>query len=290
MLCLICVDEIFQGDELKCSSCNEFLHFTCAGYRESNFRKLSKATKSIWCCSNCKIKKTSNSIENSPPQPNKMNEISDETLKGVIDSVKFMSSQFDSFGKQLADLILSITDLKNENKNFKEENMRIKNELNTLSRRVNTLEQQSLECHMEIVGIPENKNEVITNIMEKINSKLGTEVIVKNISRIPSKFSDKPKKISVIFNSLDDKNRIIERVKKEKIVAKDLDVSWKVSPIYFNNQMTQANKTLFFRAKITAKQVGYKYVWFNNNKIFVKKNEDSKVIIIFDENCISKIV
>lgn len=68
------------------------------------------------------------------------------------------------------------------------------------------------------------------------------------------------------------KNRIIERVKKEKIVTNDFKVSWKDSPIYFNNQMTQVNKSLFFRPKITAKQVGYKYVWFNNNIIFVNKN------------------
>lgn len=78
-----------------------------------------------------------------------------------------MSSRFDSLGKQLVELILSVTDLKNENKNIKEENMRIKNELITMSRHVNTLEQQQLECHMEIMGIPEKKNEVTTNIMEK---------------------------------------------------------------------------------------------------------------------------
>lgn len=42
MLCLICVVEIFQDDELQCSICKEFLHFTCAGYKKANFRKLKK--------------------------------------------------------------------------------------------------------------------------------------------------------------------------------------------------------------------------------------------------------
>lgn len=54
--------------------------------------------------------------------------------------------------------------------------------------------------------------------------------------------------------------------------------------------MTYSNKTLFYKAKTTAKQVGYKYAWFNNNKIFVKKNDESKLITIENEDSILKIV
>jgi len=41
MLCAICNDEIFQGDKVKCVICKEFLHFSCTGPREVNFRKLA---------------------------------------------------------------------------------------------------------------------------------------------------------------------------------------------------------------------------------------------------------
>lgn len=201
-----------------------------------------------------------------------------------------MSSQFDSFGKQLKEIILSVTELKNENKHISEENMKIKNELNTISNRINTLEQKALECYMEIVGIPESKNEMYADTIEKMNVKLGTKVSINNFYRIPSKFSDKPRKISLILNSRAEKNAIMKQVKKEKLVAKDFDASWNNTPVYFNNLMTYSNKTLFFKAKTTAKQMGYKYVWFNNNNIFVKKNEDSKVIIMENEDSISKIV
>lgn len=54
--------------------------------------------------------------------------------------------------------------------------------------------------------------------------------------------------------------------------------------------MTPLNKFLFFKAESTARQVGYKYAWFSKNKIFVKKNESSKIIIVEDENSISNIV
>jgi hypothetical protein len=69
--------------------------------------------------------------------------------------------------------------------------------------------------------MPESKNEIYTDTIEKINSKLGTTVSVKNFYRIPSKLSDKPRKISVILNSLAEKNEIMKQVKKEKLIAKD---------------------------------------------------------------------
>lgn len=86
MLCTICNDEIFQGDEIKCIICKEFLHFTCAGLREANFRKLAKQTRDKWSCANCKTVSNKNNIENE-----KMFVGSNETLAGLADSVKFMS-------------------------------------------------------------------------------------------------------------------------------------------------------------------------------------------------------
>lgn len=50
-----------------------------------------------------------------------------------------------------------------------------------MSSRINTLEQKAIECHVEIVGKSEIKNEQCTNIIEKINTKFGTKVITKNI-------------------------------------------------------------------------------------------------------------
>ncbi|KAF0748808.1 E3 ubiquitin-protein ligase TRAIP-like [Aphis craccivora] len=56
MLCNICNDDIFDSDDIKCSTCNEFLHFACAGFRETSFRKMSNNDKLNWCCNNCKFR------------------------------------------------------------------------------------------------------------------------------------------------------------------------------------------------------------------------------------------
>lgn len=82
----------------------------------------------------------------------------------------------------------------------------------------------------------------------------------------------------------------MELAKKHKLVAKDLDPTWNESAVYFNEKMTYTYRNLFFKARTTAKQVGYKYIWFKNNTIFAKKNDNSKPIIIDDELSISRMV
>lgn len=61
--------------------------------------------------------------------------VSDES---IVDSVNFMSSQFDDFNHQLKELISAVNDKNNENKRITVENSILKNEIITLAIRVNS--------------------------------------------------------------------------------------------------------------------------------------------------------
>ncbi|KAF0711660.1 E3 ubiquitin-protein ligase TRAIP-like [Aphis craccivora] len=293
MLCVVCNNSIHQGDEIQCFICKEFTHFICAGLREGKFRKLNKQAKDNWSCNTCKFSKEqdkNNLLSNTNKLlTSKGNEITDETLNGVIDSVQFMSTQFDHFGQQLKSLVSTINELKDENKQINEENIFLRKELLNLSQRVNIIEQKSLECHAELIGVPEIQNEICTDTIDKITSTLGLEIKVKNAFRIPSKSTDKPRKISVCFMSVEEKHKVMDLMKKKKMVAKHIDGKWNNTAIYVNEQMTSTFRNLFFKTRNIAKEVGYKFIWFKNNKIFVKKNEGSMTIYIVDEASISKI-
>lgn len=97
MLCLICNEDVFfQGNDIKCAKCKEhILHFSCAGMREVNFRKLAKPNKDKWCCAKCNsmVFNTSNS------QDDDYFVGSNEILSNLTDSVKCTSESFDNFGK-----------------------------------------------------------------------------------------------------------------------------------------------------------------------------------------------
>jgi len=94
-------------------TCKEYLHYTCASFREAAFRKLNAATKEKFSCVSCKFNngkpdiskaKTSNSDD------------TNVTLESLFTSVKFMSNQFDDFGKQLREVLNTVKELREENK------------------------------------------------------------------------------------------------------------------------------------------------------------------------------
>lgn len=159
MLCNVCNDDIFENDNLNCNKCNVFLHFGCAALRETAFRKMSNSAKQTWCCNKCKFKEQSPEI---PAPKSKLTtvhsgtqNVQNENLNNLVDSVNFMSEKFDGFGKQLQDLISTINLIKEENSTLKEENRKIKNEFASLEKRLNVIEQKSFENIIEMVGIPE---------------------------------------------------------------------------------------------------------------------------------------
>ena len=59
----------------------------------------------------------------------------------------------------------------------------------------------------------------------------------------------------------------------------------KVLPrLFFNENLTRANKELFWRARSKGNEKQYKYVWVKNAKIYAKKTESTPVLRI---NCVS---
>jgi len=84
-------------------------------------------------------------------------------------------------------------------KKITEESVFLKKEMVTLSGRLNKLEQKTLECHIDNVDVPEIKNEICTNTFQTIITKLGTDVTAQKAFRLQSKFSDKPRRLSVCF-------------------------------------------------------------------------------------------
>lgn len=89
--------------------------------REVNFSKLAKVNKDKWCCAKCK----SIVINANNTHDNDSFVGSNKTLSNLTESVKFMSNQFDKFGKQLNDVLNSIKELKAENKSLKESNCKL---------------------------------------------------------------------------------------------------------------------------------------------------------------------
>jgi hypothetical protein len=180
--------------------------------------------------------------------------------------------------------------LQGENELFKAQNIKLSIEVSNLSKRVNFLEQKSIENNIEIIGVPEDNNENCVELISNITSKLNIGLSVRSAYRISSGQKNKPRKIVAILDSKENKHKLITEARKLKLKAKNLNAEWANDNIYINEQMTQVNKYIFFKARSAVREVGYKFIWFKDAKIFVKKNDTSKVLIIDDEKALLKII
>lgn len=291
MLCKVCNEDIFDDDIITCSNCNEHYHFMCATLKETTFRKMSKVTKSKWACYTCKF----NDINKSPtqvnttqinnPVPNNTN----ENYQNLTESVNYMSEKFDTFGKQIQEVLSTIKEMRKEKKILKEQNNKLNNEINLLGNRVNILEQKEFNNFVEFIGVPEINDENCFETVKIITGKLGVDTSIKKAFRVPSKIKHKPRKLVAELNTNQCCNNIIINSRKQKPRGNMFHDNWGMEAIYVNNYLTFFNRNLLYKTKAFARELGFKFVWFRESKIFMKKNEDHKAIIIENEFSLSNL-
>lgn len=147
--------------------------------------------------------------------------------------------------------------------------------INILRQQMNEIEQTKLDCHMEIAGIAKaeidkHRQDVVTfasqiighyaNNLDKssIRSAFIRDTRAANISIIV-----------VVFVSVEQKN-LVMKLKRE---TKD-DVR-----IFFDDRATSITRAIFMKARQVAKDIGAKKASLNHGKVFITKQDDSRVKI-----------
>jgi len=117
-------------------------------------------------------------------------------------------------------------------------------------------------------------------------SKLNIECDVVKAYRISSKQKTDTKIIAWLSDT-NAKNQFLTTAKKKmdsKSIPKRL-----ASKIYINNHLTKFKRLLLGGSKSAAKDKNYKYVWTSGTNILIRKDDNTKVIRINDENDLNKI-
>lgn len=179
---------------------------------------------------------------------------------------------------KVADLKNNITDLQDEMKSLKLQN----DQLDQYSRR------DSLEVH----GVPVKQHEDTDAIIQDIAQKVNVKIDVKDISvshRLPKPFphdakgtSPYPPAILVKFASRNVRNLIFGN-------RRNLVKNQGTNSIYIRENLSSYNRQLFNKAKALKKEKNYKYLWTNQCRIYVRKNDDSRCLRIENESDLTKI-
>lgn len=283
---------------LQCRGfCAKFFHANneCSDIGRNQAEIFSSVPGLMWICSACRSNSSSGGGDTSVSRraslhagsrPGHVDTTSvgniTEELKLLRESVTFCSDKISDFEI----MIKNVTDYMKLTDKLKAENEQLKSELSSLSARLLLIEQTSRSNNIEIVGVPESKNENLFKIVQNIGCFIGYKIEDKTIDyihRVPTKNSDdQPKNIVMRLTSKIFRDDILAaaKAKVRDNPNKRLILDGTSTPIYMNEHLTQENKIIYKEARVIAKEKHFKFVWVKNGKVFLRKDDRSKIILV----------
>ncbi|CAG9121533.1 unnamed protein product [Plutella xylostella] len=171
--------------------------------------------------------------------------------------------------------------LETEVKDLKYQNKALKLEMNDNNQRDRIL-------NLEIIGIPEQSNENLMNIICALLKKVDDNITPDEIERAhrvtpKNKVQGRPRVVIAKLRSRMLKDTIISKSRKLQLTTKDIGIQGQPKQIFINEHLTQFNKLLLKKCKDTAKIKKYQFVWSKNGLIRMRKNETTPALLIKDE-------
>lgn len=271
---------------LECNECKLFFHPTCTKIRTlENFRKLG-ARKANWKCDECKGQTPASSLLDGGIEDGNLNSVKDSLTELINEKFSELNSNISTLNRTVDSLRTSLDRLREENITLKNQCNELRSENSKLKRDINDLQQYSRLENLEIVGVPETKNENVYSVLESIAESIGIQFKSEEVSiahRVPSaKNNIKP--IVVRFTSrLTKMNWKLASKKKGRLCSSELKKNLPSSTIYINDHLTPYNKFILGKARKLKQNKKLSYVWVKETKILVRKEQDSPVKRIFSE-------
>jgi len=164
-----------------------------------------------------------------------------------------------------------------------------------LDSQLNELEQYRRRQNLEIHGIPMPDNETnadvedkVLQVLKKIDTTLSKDSIdVVHRLRGKPKTDQNKKYPSIIVRFIARKTRNYIYSSRKKLKSAEFDHPR--IEVFVNENLTSRKKHLLAQANQKRKDLHWKYLWTNNGRINLRKNENDAVITIQTENDLHRI-
>ena len=192
--------------------------------------------------------------------------------------------------------MLVVDHLKEENAQLKKRNRDFEEKNAKLNSQLNELEQHGWRQYFEIHGIPMPDNEANAEVEDKVlpvRKKIDT-TISKDAIDVVHRLRGKPKTdqnkkcpcIIVRFIGRKNRNNIYSTRKKLKSAEFD---DPRIDRVFINENLTSRKKHLLAQANQKRKDLHWMYLWTNNGRMHLRKNENGAVITIQTEDDLHRI-
>lgn len=299
---------------LKCSgACSSFYHGKCVGLSRQNVENF-KLPGAVWFCPDCRPN-NKQKRPSLPPADGDAEETEDEfenQTSSTLKIVKTIQSHMMVFDKKTADMLNSVNFCSEKISDFEammgkvnqrlemierlsKENAQLKADVRALSDRVDTLEQQMRSNNVDIQGIPEKQNENLFSIVQKIGEHINCPISSQDIDaifRAKSRNPNNPKPIIIKLFRKKKRDDILAAAKNKRqqneTSTPGLTIEGISNKLFINEHLTGLTKSLLNAAKGSAKTKNYKYVWVREGGVYVRKEDQSRIIRIFSEDDVKK--
>lgn len=324
--CTICAEPLPLDDKfLKCSVCKDDYHLgkNCSTVTESAFSKMSSAKRESWVCPECKKQAVKQSVAGAKSDDaalaqqlltvnDKLDRLTStvETLTGRVEELL----TFKATGERTAQTVLEIQgsldslDAKYESvSSIVTANQTAVSELGTqvdtlsativaqalllekVGSELNDLEQYSRRCNFEIHGLPYKPNEDLSSFLSELAAKLNISEFkatdVSALHRLPARSNTIPV-ILVQMHTVSAKQEWLSA----RGVLRELAHDSTFPRLYFNDNLSRAQRELYRLARLKGNDKHFKFVWTKNGRILAKKDEEAPVLYINKASDLESIV
>lgn len=200
-----------------------------------------------------------------------------------------------TFNSDLMDGMKDVMEeLRRDDKTMRREQEKMKATIAEMEKEINNLKEQASlneaasnaqERKKNVIVVGVNRKEEIKKVFQKLEIDIPEEAM--KMRQLPSKNIIKP--ILVSFEDEKTRNLVMENRKKMgTLISDSLELEGEKRRIYINEDLPREVQDLLKKAK-ELRGSGYRYVWTKENKVFCRKSEYSKILLIRNTNHIEQL-
>lgn len=230
----------------------------------------------------------------------------DKTLSKLVSDVSDLKTQCNQIQKSNLEIEKAMEfisdkyeEMRNHIEELKKEREDDKQMISNLEKQIHGLQQKSRSATIEIRNISHSEKEntsdltaVVIEVGKTINLTIQPSDL-RDVFRVPSR-PEKTGPIVAEFSSVQLKNNFLERTRNfnksrqvgEKLNTQHVGRTGEKKPIYINEHLTPITRKLFYQSRQFAKQNGFNFCWSSNDKIYIRKDNDTKKYLIKSEQCL----
>lgn len=289
-------------DDCKQNSDRRSSHFVpCEDTEEDDDVKLSKTSNSTGDINALReiAKEVEKNIKREVSSMAALREIAKEVEKNIkreltsmTSSIEFLTDKMEEFTECMDAYKNRIKELEKKNTTLANNNTHLETKVKSLEQRMQDMEQKQLSCTIEVAGIPFMDNENTTKLIQKVAEKMNLDnKTTRNIKRTGVR-AGQGGLLLVEFSEAGERELWLSKARDANVLLSDIqpdvaDDQAKVR-IFVREALTHYNKQLLWKTKQELREA-YKYIWYKDGKVLVRKSDKSKIITVRSDDDIKNL-